>query len=262
MTLLRIFVSGSILQYRAMFTWATPLGYLAYKILLPICQLILLVQLGTFAAGRGHVLYFAVGNALQVTAINGIFGVVMTVGNERQYGTLPLLLASPANRLATFLGRAFVHVIDGTTSVFLALAVATLIYGLDLGRSNLPLLAGCILLISMTTCGLGLLFGSLSLITRDVFTIANTVYYLLLILCGINFAVDRLPSWVQFISYSLPMTRGVQAARQAVAGASLNNVLGSLAGEAAVGAAYVAIGYALFRWLENRARLGGLQEAL
>jgi hypothetical protein len=42
----------------------------------------------------------------------------------------------------------------------------------------------------------------------------------------------------------------------------LRDVIGLLAGEAAVGAIYVAIGYALFRWLENRARLGGLQEAL
>jgi ABC-type polysaccharide/polyol phosphate export permease len=137
-----------------------------------------------------------------------------------------------------------------------------LLFGLDLSHSNLPLLGGCILLISVTTCGLGLLLGSLSLIMRDVFTIANTVYYLLLVLCGINFAVSRLPAWAQAISYSLPMTRGVAAARQAVAGASLRDVIGLLAGEAAVGAIYVAIGYALFRWLENRARLGGLQEAL
>ena len=262
MTQLRVFVSGSILQYRAMFNWATPLGYLAYKLLLPVCQLIFLVQLGTFATGRGNVLYFAVGNALQVTAINGIFGVVSTVGNERQYGTLPLLLASPANRLATFLGRAAVHVLDGISSVIIAFVVAALLFGLDLSHSNLPLLAGCILLISVTTCGLGLMLGSLSLIMRDIFTISNTVYYLLLVLCGINFAVARLPGWAQVISYSLPMTRGVAAARQAVAGAPLRDVLGLLAGEAAVGAVYVMLGYALFRWLEDRARLGGLQEAL
>lgn len=262
MTLLRVFVTSSLLQYRAMFNWATPLGYLAYKILLPICQLIFLVELGTFATGKSNTLYFAVGNALQVTTINGIFGVVMTVGNERQYGTLPLLLASPANRLATFLGRAFFHVIDGMSTVVLAFAVAAVLYGLDLRHSNIPLLAGCVLLISMTTSGLGLMFGSLSLIMRDVITIANTVYYLLLVLCGINFPVDRLPALVRVISYSLPMTRGVAAARQAVTGAPLRQVVGLLAGEAAVGAVYVAIGYTLFRLMESRSRLGGLQEAL
>lgn len=262
MTLLRVFVGSSLLQYRAMFNWATPLGYLAYKILLPICQLIFLVELGTFATGRNNTLYFAIGNALQVTTINGIFGVVMTVGNERQYGTLPLLLASPTNRLATFLGRAFFHVIDGMSTVVLAFAVAALLFGLDLGHSNIPLLAGCILLISVTTSGLGLMFGSLSLIMRDVITIANTVYYLLLVLCGINFPVARLPAWAQVVSYSLPMTRGVAAARQAVTGAPLRQVVGLLAGEAAVGAIYVAIGYALFRLFERRSRIGGLQEAL
>jgi hypothetical protein len=34
-----------------------------------------------------------------------------------------------------------------------------------------------------------------------------------------------------------------------------------LAGELAVGMAYAIAGYVLFRWLEERARRGGLQEA-
>jgi ABC-2 type transport system permease protein len=261
MTSLRLFFSGSLLQYRAMFNWAHPIAYVSYKVLLPITQVVFFVQLGVFATGHANALYVAVGNALQVTAVNGIFGVVMTVGNERQYGTLPLLLASPANRLATFLGRAFFHVLDGMTSVILAFAIAAILFGLDLGRANLPLLAACIILISMTTSGLGLMFGSLSLITRDVFVIANTVYYLLLVLCGINFAVSRLPSWAQVISNGLPMTHGVAAARQAVAGAPFSSVIGVLAEEAAIGAIYVVIGYTLFRWFEGRSRLGGLQEA-
>jgi ABC-2 type transport system permease protein len=260
-TSLRLFFSGALLQYRAMFNWGHPVAYISYKVLFPISQMVFFVQLGVFATGHANALYVAVGNALQVTAVNGIFGVVMTVGNERQYGTLPLLLASPANRLATFMGRAFFHVVDGMTSVILAFAVATVLFGLDLGRSNLALLAACIILISMTTSGLGLMFGSLSLITRDVFVIANTVYYLLLVLCGINFSVSRLPSWAQVISNSLPMTHGVAAARQAVAGASFGGVIGVLAEEAATGAIYVAIGYLLFRWFESRSRFGGLQEA-
>ena len=80
----------------------------------------------------------------------------------------------------------------------------------------LLLLGICVLLISATTAGLGLLFGSIGLIMRDAITIANVVYYLLLITCGINFPVSRLPAAIQVISYGLPLTRGVEAARQAV----------------------------------------------
>lgn len=261
MTTLRIFFRSCWFQYRALFNWATPIGYFSYKFLQPIVQILFLTELGIFATGPSNALYFALGNALQLTAINGIFGVVMSVGNERQFGTLPILLGSPANRLVTFLGRAFVHVLDGIAGVAVGLALAFVMFRIDLSHANLGLLAICVCIISLSTAGLGLMFGSLSLITRDVFVIANAAYYLLLVFCGINFPVSRLPEWVQLISSCLPLTRGVQAAREVVSGADLSQVSALLAGELAIGLIYALVGYALFAWLEHQARRGGLQEA-
>jgi ABC-2 type transport system permease protein len=261
MSTLAIFFRSCWFQYRAMFNWATPIGYVSYKLLLPVSQILFFTELGIFATGRSNALYFALGNALQLCAINGIFGVIMTVGNERQFGTLPILLASPANRLITFMGRTLIHVIDGMIGVAIGLSLAVAIFQIDLSHTNMPLLAVCVVIISVSTAGLGLAFGSLSLIMRDVLVIANTVYYLLLVFCGINFPVSRLPEWAQVISYCLPLTRGVQAARDVVAGADLGQISGLLAGELFVGLVYAAAGYALFRWLENQARRGGMQEA-
>jgi ABC-2 type transport system permease protein len=256
-----IFGRSTYLQYVALFQWATIRGYIAYKVLLPVTQILFFVELGVYGTGRQNALYFALGNALQVTAQAGLYGVISTVANERQFGTLPMLLGSPANRLVTFLSRAIVNVLDGIVTVLIGLAVTVLIFGLDLHRANLLLLGLCVLLISMTTAGLGLLFGSLGLIMRDAITIANVVYYLLLVLCGINFPVSRLPGALQVVSYSLPLTRGVEAARGAAAGASITQVGGLLAGELIVGVAYAMLGYILFRALEGYARRGGLQEA-
>jgi ABC-2 type transport system permease protein len=198
---------------------------------------------------------------MQITANAGIFGVIATVANERQYGTLPILLGSPANRLVTFLSRAIVNTIDGISSVVIAMALVVLLFRLNLQHANIPLLALCVLVVSITTSGLGLLFGSVGLIMRDAIVIANVVYYLLFVFCGINFPVARLPLAMQVIAYSLPLTRGVEAAREAAAGAPIGQVSGLLAGELAVGLVYAVLGYALFRWLENQARRGGLQEA-
>lgn len=255
------FARSTWLQYVALFQWASPLGYFAYKVLLPVTQIVFFVQLGVFALGSSHALYFALGNSLQLTANAGIFGTIATVANERQYGTLPLLLASPANRLLTFMSRSFVNVLDGIVSVLFGLLVTAILYGFHASNANLPLLALCIILISLTTAGMGLLFGSLGLVMRDSIIIANVVYYALLIVCGINFPVDRLPGVLQVVAYSLPLTRGVQAAREAVAGAGFGQVTGLLAGELLVGVAYAVLGYLLFRLLEGWARRGGLQEA-
>jgi len=94
--------------------------------------------------------------------------------------------------------------------VIVGLAVAAILFGLDLQHGNLLLLGLCVLVISFTTAGLGLLFGSIGLIMRDAIIIANVVYYLLLVVCGINFPVSRLPEVIQFVSYGLPLTRGVR----------------------------------------------------
>jgi ABC-2 type transport system permease protein len=256
-----VFARSTYLQYVALFQWATIRGYVGYKVLLPVTQILFFVQLGVYGTGRQNALYFALGNALQVTAQAGIYGTIATVANERQFGTLPMLLASPANRLVTFLSRAIVNVIDGIVTVIVGLGITIVIFGLDLHRTNLLLLALCVLLISMTTAGLGLLFGALGLIMRDAITIANVVYYLLLVLCGINFPISRLPEVVQVASYGLPLTRGVEAAREVATGASITQIGGLLLGELLVGVVYALAGYMLFRWLEDYARHGGLQDA-
>jgi len=246
-----VFGRSTYLQYVALFQWANPQGYVAYKVLLPVTQILFFVELGVYATGRQNALYFALGNALQLTANAGIFGVIATVAN----------LASPANRLITFLSRAVVNVIDGIATVVIGLAIVVVIYGLNLQHANLLLLALCVVVISLTTAGLGLMFGSIGLVMRDAIIIANIVYYVLLIICGINFPVSRLPGAVQVLAYALPLTRGVQAARDAAAGASLGQVGGLLAGELLVGLMWALGGYLLFRLLENWARRGGLQEA-
>jgi ABC-2 type transport system permease protein len=256
-----VFARSVYLQYIALFQWATLRGYIAYKVLLPVTQILFFVELGVYGTGRQNALYFALGNALQVTAQAGLYGTIATVANERHFGTLPMLLASPANRLVTFLSRATVNVLDGIVTVLIGLGITVLVFGLDLHRANLWLLALCVVLISLTTAGLGLLFGSLGLIMRDAITIANVVYYLLLVLCGVNFPVSRLPAVFQAISYGLPLTRGVQAAREAAAGASISQVGDLLSGELLVGVLYAMCGYALFRWFEAYARRGGLQDA-
>jgi len=55
------FARSTWLQYVALFQWATPLGYFAYKVVLPVTQIVFFVQLGVFATGPRNALYFALG---------------------------------------------------------------------------------------------------------------------------------------------------------------------------------------------------------
>ena len=43
----------------------------------------------------------------------GVFGKTMAIANERWFGTLPALLATPANRAALFAGRFLPQIVNG-----------------------------------------------------------------------------------------------------------------------------------------------------
>jgi len=258
---LRIFFSGAWLSYIALFRWTEPASYMASKVVMPLSQILFFTFLGVSATGRQTADFYIVGNALQVAAINGIYGVTMTVGRERDEGTLIYLVGSPANRMVIFLGRATFNILDGMLAVVLGFLWGVLLLGLDLSTANLPGLALTILVTTASTCGLGLLMGSVSLVALEVMFVNNTVYFLLLLFSGANVPLAVLPPWMQTISTLLPLTRGIHAARLLVKGASLAEVWPLLVGETVVGLIYALAGFLLFSRFEARAKRRGPLEA-
>jgi len=258
----RLFWQGTLLSYIALFHWLRPVTYLASKIVMPLSQVLFFTFLGTFATGPSNAHFYVIGNAVQIAAVSGIYGVTMSIGGDRWNGTLPYLFGTPANRLVMFVGRAFIHVIDGMLGVVIGFMWGVLLLGLDLSRTNFPALGLTILITTFSTSGLGLLMGCLSLITVNVMFINNAVYFALLIFSGANVPIATLPVWMRAISEALPLTRGIASARAIIAGASLAEVAPLLAGEFLIGAVYVVLGYTLFRWFEVQAKRRGTLETV
>lgn len=257
---LRLFWQGAVLGYVALFHWMRPAQYAASKILMPLAQMFFFVYLGTFATGASNASFYIVGNSIQIAAVSGIFGVTMSIGGERNAGTLPYLFGTPANRLTVFLGRAFMNIIDGALGVVIAFVWGVVLLGLDLSHANLGALAVVIVITTVSTCGLGLLMGCLSLITVNVMFVNNFVYFLLLIFSGANVPISQLPAWIQAISYALPLTRGIAAGRLLVGGSTLASVTPLLWGELGVGLLYGVLGYLLFTIFEVEAKRRGTLE--
>ena len=256
----RLFWQGALLAYVALFHWLRPIQYAASKIVMPLAQMFFFVYLGTSATGAGNAGSYIVGNALQIAAVSGIYGVTMSIGGERNEGTLPYLFGTPANRMLIFLGRAFMNIIDGSIGVVIAFVWGVVLMGLDLSHTNIAALALTILITTISTCGLGLLLGSLALVTVNVMFINNLVYFLLLIFSGANLSLQSLPGWVQAISSALPLTRGIAAARLLVGGATMGEAAPLLWGELAIGLAYSLVGYLMFTIFEIEAKRRGTLE--
>ncbi|MEW5940108.1 MAG: ABC transporter permease [Chloroflexota bacterium] len=257
---LRLFIQGTILSYYALFNWVRPITYAASMILMPLAQILFFVYLGSYATDGGDTDFYVVGNAMQIASVSGIFGVTMSIGNDRWLGTLPYVFGTPANRVTLFFGRAFMHILNGALGVVVAFFWGVVLLGLDLSQTDLPGLALTILAATFSTCALGLMMGCLALITANVMFINNTVYFLLLIFSGANVAVDKLPAWMQIVSNVIPLTRGIAASRLLVSGADLGTVAPLLAQEVGIGLAYGIIGYIMFAAFEVVAKRRGTLE--
>lgn len=249
----RVFFVGGLISYRALFNWLRPGMYVTTMLGSPLFQILFFTYLGRFTRNENDA-FFIVGNAVQVAAMSSIYGMVMGIANERQFGTLSPLLATPANRLALFLGRALPYIANGLVVSAFGFAVSWALLGFSLDAGDVPALALIVLVTTVACTALGMLIGSIGLRARDVFFAANLVYFLMLLFCGVNVSLDDLPGWMAAIGRGLPLTHGIQAARRVAAGASLGDVGGLVVTEALIGLAYAVAGYALFRLFEGEGR--------
>jgi ABC-2 type transport system permease protein len=249
----RLFTIGGVISYRALFNWIRPSIYIPTMLGAPVFQILFFTYLGRFR-GLESDAFFVVGNAVQSCAMSSIYASTMTIANERWQGTLSPLLASPANRAALFLGRSVPLIANGLFVSAFGFGVGRLLLRFDPSVSVLPAL-GAVVLVTVASCtAFGLLLGSLGLRARDTLFGANLAYFLMLLFCGVNVPIDELPGWMEAIGRSLPLTHGIEAARKVAAGASLGDV-GDLVGtELAIGAAYAAAAYFVFRYFERASR--------
>jgi ABC-2 type transport system permease protein len=249
----RVFFVGGLISYRALFNWIRPGLYVTTMLGSPLFQILFFTYLGRYAGSQSDD-FFIVGNSVQVAAMSAIYGMTMGIANERQYGTLSPLLATPASRPALFLGRALPFVANGLFVSAFGFAVSWLLLDFSPDAADVPALAFVVLVTTCSCTALGMLIGSIGLRARDVFFAANLVYFLMLLVCGVNIAVDQLPGWLAAISDVVPMTHGIEAARDVVAGEPLGDVAGLVAIEALIGLAYAAVAYGLFRLFEAEGR--------
>ncbi|HYZ20044.1 MAG TPA: ABC transporter permease [Gaiellaceae bacterium] len=249
----RVFFVGGYLAYRALFTWLRPSIYVPTMLGGPVFQILFFAYIGRYANLRNDE-FFVVGNAVQASALAGIFGMAMTIGGERWTQTLSPLLATPANRIALFLGRALPLVANGVLVSAFGFAVGWALLDFELSAGEIPAIALVVVVSSFACTALGLMTGAVGLRARDVFFLANLVALLLLLFCGVNVPLDSLPDWMQTVAKGLPLTHGIQAAREIAAGASLADVSGLVLTEAAIGLVYALVAYVLLRFFEADGR--------
>jgi ABC-2 type transport system permease protein len=250
---LRVFFVGGYLSYRALFNWMHWSYYIPTMLGSPIFQVLFFAYVGRFAQLRDDE-FFVTGNAVQLSAMAGVYGMAMTIGGERWTQTLSPLMASPASRLPLFLGRSLPLIANGIVTSAFAFTVGWLLLDFEMAPAQIPALAVVVAASAFACTSLGLVVGALGLRARDVFFVANLVVFLLLLFCGVNIPLESLPGWMEAVARALPLTHGIEAARAVADGASLAEVDHLVWTELGIGAVYAALGYTLFRVFEFEGR--------
>jgi ABC-2 type transport system permease protein len=248
----RVFWYGGQISYTALFNWARPSIYIPTLIGAPTFQILFFAALGSYATGMDPA-FFAIGNSVQVCAMSGIYGMTMAVANERWFGTLPVILASPANRAALFGGRFIPFIVNGFLVSAYGFALSWVLLGVRFDAATLGAMVLAMITTAFSCSAIGAVQGGLSLRLRDGLFGANLLVFLFLLFCGVNIPLDALPEWMQAVSQVLPFTHGLEAVRQAIDGASFAEVASLIGTEFLIGCAYSLLAFVLFRWLERGA---------
>ena len=249
----RVFFVGGLMSYRAMFNWMNPWIFVPSLLVSPICQILLFAYIGRAAGVRSDEFY-VMGNALNYAAIPCLFAMSSTIGGERYSQTLSLVLATPARRIPLFLGRSLPVIANGWFVAMFGVVVGSLLLSVDVPATAWPAITLVVAVASMSSTGLGLVMGAISLRIRDSATLGNVFFLLLLIFTGTNVALEDMPGWMAAVGEWLPLTHAIQATRALADGAALSDVGDLVLHELLIGAGYVVIGLATLRWLESISR--------
>jgi ABC-2 type transport system permease protein len=252
---LRVFFAGGVTSYRALFAWVNPWVFVPMLVAYPLFQILFFAYLGR-SAGVGAS-FFLIGDSFVAAAITGLFGMGHSIGGERRFQTLPILLASPTSRLALFLGRSVPTVVNGFAVAAISFGLGAWLLHLHFQAAELAKLALALIVSCFACTALGLCIGALGLRGRSVSVFADCIGAIMLVVSGANVPFDRLPHVVRTIAAGVPLTHGIDAARQVVNGASVVDVGNLLAAELGIAAAYFAVGVLLLRVFEREARASG-----
>jgi ABC-2 type transport system permease protein len=168
--------------------------------------------------------------------------------------TLPSVLASPASRLALFLGRTLPSTLTGFVVAAISFVLGAVLLDVRVGAGEAAALAVAVIASSYACTAFGLCLGALGLRGRNVSLFADSISGCMLLVSGANVPLDRLPEWMRAISSGIPLTHGIDAARRIARGASVAEVSGLLSTELLIGTVYVVAGLALLRFFEYEGR--------
>ncbi len=202
-------------------------------------------------------LYAVLGGGMMGMWGNTLYGSGFALAWDRWNGTLEYVLATPSRLVWIVAGRSAANALLGLVNALAIVAVAVLAYGTLLGIANPLMFLLALFLTLASLSALGVTFCSAFVLSRSAQVMTNGLEMPIYVASGSMFPIGLLPFWSHPLSFSLGPTWGIDAMRYAADGAYVGYGLGYWLDLLVVFASvivYLAIGFWLFIFVENKAR--------
>ena len=220
-----------------------------------------IISVGTYLYGNkpDFGLFAITGTGLIAIWNNNLFTSGEIIRGERRTGTLSLIMATPSSLLLILLGKSFANAITSVFAMGITFLTGMLAFHLPIGISNpLAFLIGLILIIVSITC-LGLVFGSLFILTRNAGEFVSVANFPVYILSGLSIPLTLLPLWTRPLSQFLTPTWGNIIFNEAASGSG-GNMLPNYLVIVGLSIIYLVIARILYKRVEYLALRAGTLE--
>ena len=208
---------------------------------------------------RYMVLYLLIGTLVWRFLSQIFYWITDLINIERWEGTIEYTLMAPIQRVTHMAGQTMFAVAYSILFTGVILTITTLVFNLDLSKSNL--VGGVLVLVagSFSFIGVGIMASTLPLLYPERGSQMTHVFIaLLLLVSGVYYPVDVLPLVLQKIAVFSPATYVLTGVRQALLeGTSTLNLWGFIWPVLIMGAVLLPMGLWVFKQAEAYAKRTG-----
>ncbi len=187
-----------------------------------------------------------------------LWGAGISLQSERWMGTIEALFVTPANRMTVLFASGVSSLVEGAWWIGCIFALSWMIFGVEPSISSWPAIILGVVSTMIALISVGVFFASFFVLTRAADQMAGALQAPIRFFSGVVFPVSALPQLLQFVSYVLPVTYGIQAMRKAVlTGADIASISLEIASLYVFALVLTVAGYFTLGALEKQAKRKG-----
>ncbi len=205
----------------------------------------------------GYVAFFVVGLAFQGFVTNLYGFLAQRIRNEQMMGTLEHLMLSPTSPSAVLAYSTPFSIMLNLIAMGVILGVGAGFLGVVYHVAVLPLTVSVILLVA-SNMGMAIIASSFIMWLKQGNPVALFFTLYTQLFGGVFFPVSYLPHGLQYVSYLIPLTFGLNAVRATLlAGQGFASIGGDLLWMVFYTVLTIPLGVLFFRWTLKKVRVDG-----